>query len=155
MSATKRIERDRVLQVKAETLICRHFNGVQHDYCRAGVNYRELVGEPKLGCMTRIPCTPGLEPKCGPLAECEKRETYTQAEAEQLVADQDASMKRHLLVFRAAHDDAKAKGLKLGHGGQSTMLCPICRGTFTYSVSGYNGHKHGQCDTEGCVSWME
>lgn len=33
--------------------------------------------------------------------------------------------------------------------------CPICRGKLHLSQSSYNGHVHGKCETEGCVSWME
>lgn len=152
---TARKETDHELQVKAETMTCRHFNGVQHDCCKAGVNYRGLAGEPALGCMTRIPCLLAWEPKGGPMAKCEKRDTFTHAEAEQMIIDREAAFASHMLVFRAAHDDAKARGLKRGHGGQSDMICPICGGVLRYSVAGYNGHMHAQCETEGCVQWME
>ena len=33
--------------------------------------------------------------------------------------------------------------------------CPICKGRLYLSQSAYNGHCHGRCETEGCVSWME
>lgn len=146
---------DHDLRVKAETLTCRHFNGVQHDCCLAGVNYRVLAGEPRDGCMTRVPCLPWSDPKHGPMAECAKHETWTPDEAEQHVTEGDAAMQRHLRVFRAAHDDAKAKGLKRGHGGNSSLVCPICAGTLRYAVASVNGHVHARCETDGCVSWME
>ncbi len=146
---------DRALRIKAETLTCRHFNGIQHDDCKAGVNYRALAGEPMQGCMTRVPCLPFNDPKCGPMAVCDKRSTWTQAEAEQLVADGEAAMQRSMLAFRVAHDDAKSKGFKRGKGGQSSVPCPACGGSLHYSVAEYNGHMHAKCETEGCVSWME
>lgn len=148
-------ESDRALRIKAETLTCRHFNGVQRDCCVAGVNYRVLAGEPMQGCMTRIPCLPFNDPKGGPMADCDKHSTWTLAEAEQMVTDSEESMQRHMRVFRAAHDDAKTKGFKRGKGGQSDMVCPLCTGVLRYSVAGYNGHMHAQCETKGCVSWME
>lgn len=148
-------ELDRALRIKAETLTCRHFNGMQHDCCLAGVNYRALAGAPMEGCMTRVPCLPFNDPKGGQMAVCGKHSTWTLAEAEQMVTDSEESMQRHLRVYRAAHDDAKAKGLKRWKGGQSDMVCHVCSGILRYSVAGYNGHMHAQCETEGCVSWME
>lgn len=146
---------DRDLQIKGEMLTCRHFNGFQHDECKAGVNYRELAGAPALGCMTRIPCTFGFEPKGGPRVECSKMERPSRAEAEQTVAAGEAAIERHMRAFRAAHDDAKAQGLKRGRGGAASIACPICGGMLTYVVAAYNGHMHAKCETEGCVSWME
>ncbi len=155
MSAKERMARDRELQVKAESLTCKHFNGVHHDECRSGVNYRTLAGEPALGCMTRIPCLYIKEPKGGEMSVCDKRELPTLEEAEAHVAAGEAAIERHMKAFRAAHDDAKAKGLKRGNGGSSSLACPVCGGTLRYNVADYNGHMHGQCDTEGCVQWME
>ncbi len=143
------------LQVKGEMLTCRHFNGIQNDYCKAGVNYRELAGEPSVGCMTRIPCLPMNEPKHGPMAVCEKRDRWTKLEAEVNVTRGDEAMARHMLAFRAVHDDAKAKGYKKNRGGVSECRCPICEGKIRYAVSNYNGHIHAKCDTAGCVLWME
>ncbi len=151
----ERKEQDRLLRIKAETLTCRHFNGVQHDCCAAGVNYRGLAGEPRDGCMTRIPCLPGFEPKHGPMASCSQLDRYTQAEAEKHFADGEASMERHLKAFRVVHDDAKSKGLNRGKGGHSEVTCPTCSGTIRYAVASVNGHIHAQCVTSGCVQWME
>ncbi len=33
--------------------------------------------------------------------------------------------------------------------------CPICKGRLHLSQSAYNGHCHGKCETDNCVSWME
>ncbi len=143
------------LEVQAEMLTCRHFNGVQHDCCEAGVNYRELAGGPPTGCMTRIPCLPMNEPKNGSMAVCEKRDRWTKLEAELNVTRRSESMQRHMLAFRKVHDDAKAKGYKKNHGGVSECVCPICAGAIRYSVASYNGHLHAKCETEGCVQWME
>jgi hypothetical protein len=60
-----------------------------------------------------------------------------------------------ITAMLAAQSDAKIKGLKKGHGGQSTMACPICKGTLHYSVASVNGHLWGRCATDGCVSWMQ
>ncbi len=44
------------------------------------------------------------------------------------------------------------------HKGQSArevVECPACKGRLHLSISSYNGHVHGGCETDGCVSWME
>jgi hypothetical protein len=35
-----------------------------------------------------------------------------------------------------------------------TIICPRCKGTLNYSVSGHNGHIWGKCDTDNCLGWM-
>lgn len=36
---------------------CKHFTGIQHDTCKAGVNYLGLVGGVRTGIGCKIPCT--------------------------------------------------------------------------------------------------
>ena len=38
---------------------------------------------------------------------------------------------------------------------RDVLECPICKGKLHVSQSSYNGHVHGKCETDGCVSWME
>jgi hypothetical protein len=53
-------------------------------------------------------------------------------------------------AFQAIREDAKEKNRK-----QGTIVCPKCGGELGYSISSYNGHIHGQCNTtRGCLSWM-
>lgn len=35
--------------------------------------------------------------------------------------------------------------------------CPVCceSNVLQFTRSGYNGHIHAKCATDGCVSWME
>ena len=40
-------------------------------------------------------------------------------------------------------------------GKAETIECPVCKGNLHLSQVACNGHVHGQCETEGCVSWME
>ncbi len=146
---------DRELEIKNEMLTCRHFNGVHRETCAAGVNYHAVVGEPQLGCMTRLPCVVIGEPQGGPRAECAKWETPTREEATASVDSREAAMKRHMSAFRKVHDDAKAKGYGRNHGGVAETTCPVCSGHLRYAVAAVNGHIHAKCETEGCVSWME
>lgn len=38
---------------------------------------------------------------------------------------------------------------------REVIECPKCKGRLHLSQSSYNGHVHGRCETEDCVSWME
>jgi len=42
-----------------------------------------------------------------------------------------------------------------GKSAAEVVKCPACNGQLHLSISVYNGHVHGRCETEGCVSWME
>lgn len=40
-------------------------------------------------------------------------------------------------------------------GVRGTIECPKCGARLHYTISSYNGHVHGKCETQGCVSWMQ
>lgn len=131
--------------------ICAHFNGVQHDVCRAGVPY-SLVREPKTDTTPfRFAC---FQDEANGLV-CDASHFPSREEAEAQKKADDVMLERHSRAHRAAHDDAKAKGFGKGRGGRSFLMCPLCEGVLRYSVAGYNGHMHAGCETKGCVSWME
>jgi hypothetical protein len=66
------------------------------------------------------------------------------------------NVKDTIRAVTATHEDAKAKGLKQGHGGRGELPCPVCKvGTIGYSVASVNGHIWGRCSTKDCVAWME
>lgn len=69
--------------------------------------------------------------------------------------DQGFEVSDCLLAMSKAMEDAKSKGIKKGHGGASSLQCPICKGVLNYSVASVNGHVWGRCATAGCVSWMQ
>lgn len=131
---------------------CVHFTGIQHDTCEAGVCYRALVGGPDFGWASRLPCLEDRLPhKEGPIVACEQLKRTTREEAEAEVTKSDAAFERvttALKAIRAKH--GKDRGLR------DEMPCPNnCGGTLRYSISGYNGHVHGQCSTDGCAAWMQ
>lgn len=128
---------------KSET--CVHFNGVQNEHCRAGVAY-ESFERPGIPCMTDF-CKGQV---------CAQRHFPTPEEVQEMIAADEAAFERTSKAISAVAKDAKSKGLKKRSGGQSSIPCPVCEtGTLAYSVSGYNGHIHGRCDTPGCVWWMQ
>jgi hypothetical protein len=131
---------------------CRHFNGIQHECCKAGVNYEQLIEQEKY----RIPCLKtAIGLKRDP-ALCDKFSAMSREEAETSV---DSSLRRSektMLAVDAAHKDAKRKGFKVGAGGQDSCPCPTgCGGRLYYRVASINGHMHAKCETPNCVSWME
>lgn len=59
-------------------------------------------------------------------------------------------------AINEAYKEIRNRGFKKGHGGSGTMPCPHCKtGTLHFRVASINGHVHGQCETEGCLRWME
>ena len=124
---------------------CKHFTGIQHEVCKAGVAYKDVRDE-----STRPFGFPCFDSESGN-ATCEKREFTTRAEAEAEEVEFQAAFAR-VKTCRAAivQKHGRARGLR------GEMPCPVeCGGTLHYSISGYNGHIHGGCTTDGCASWME
>lgn len=64
-------------RVLDRTKKCKHFNGIQHDTCDAGINYHELLGS-GAGCFAHMPCFSDEQST----VECHKRQLYTLAESE-------------------------------------------------------------------------
>lgn len=135
-------QRERSVQHSMQS--CRHFNGVGNGKCEAGINYDDV--QP-------LPCIPVSATT--QTAQCALKSCLTREEAE---AERDRRDRRAEEGFKAmtvAHNDAHEKGYIKGHGGQSSVACPICEGTIRYSVASVNGHMMAGCTTKGCVSWME
>ena len=40
-------------------------------------------------------------------------------------------------------------------GDSGTIKCPACKGSLTWARDSSNGHLHGQCETDGCLRWMQ
>ena len=130
---------------------CVHFNGVQHDTCRAGVNYHELFGV-GVGCFAHLCC---LSEPVGSVA-CDKSVYPTRAQAEAEQGKREKRFKQVMQCVVVAKEHAEKEGLREGHGGVSQLDCPTgCGGILRYSVASVNGHMYARCSTEDCVSWME
>lgn len=128
------------------SLGCIHFNGIQHDACRAGINMRAHVGGDDFGWAKRIPC---LGERDG-IVPCDKRRLQTAAEADA----EDAEFEARFAHIKAARAEiVQRHGKQRGVSGQ--VRCPACSGLLAYSIAAYNGHIHARCETDGCVSWIE
>jgi hypothetical protein len=170
-------EQRREKRIQWKMAYCQHYDpaGVTmiggkepHGHCRAGVNYLDQFGRaPKdeewskldgryyesAGIFKRICCTSGNErTEAEQLASCPKWERCTREQGEKRADDLDAAMKRMTLVGPTVAAWRK----KPPKGKQEIIDCPTgCGGKLHLSQSSYNGHVHGHCTTDGCVSWME
>ncbi len=131
---------------------CRHFNGIQNTCCKAGVNFNDLADGNRMGLALRLPCwTPTSGRKGAIPVECEKYVSVTEKEVADDKAATDTGMSNTRKVMLVVAEWRK-KGPK---GKREVIECPACGGKLHLSQSGYNGHVHGACDTDGCVRWME
>lgn len=153
MSELKAPTKDQQFQdhVAREMRTCKHFNGIQHNGCRAGIDYHELMGS-GFGCFKHLPCL--SHPKA--TVVCSSAVFPTREEAEATTREEDAIVERFCIAMPAVKKHAKANGLGIGNGGSGEMDCPVgCGGTLRYRVAGVNGHTAAACSTEGCLRWME
>jgi hypothetical protein len=141
----------RVAQRRAEK--CRHFNGIQHDKCKAGICYKELQKDYELV----LPCLPNfVNVSKRNVATCDKFATFT---AEEL-AQQEKEIATHLECFSkvmTAITPVRKTVKASGKSWKGRVDCAACGGknTLFLSFSSYNWHCHGKCSTPGCVAWME
>jgi len=66
------------------------------------------------------------------------------------------------LKERMKHVNSSIKAIHEKHGSGKpesqifdSIECPQCKGVLEYTVSSYNGHIHGRCKTDDCLSWMQ
>jgi hypothetical protein len=140
-----------------EMACCRFYNGTGiHDVCGAGITYRALAATSEPGWVRRLPCHSIFFADDIPRVACEKESRPTREEAERAADDTERRFAEVATAMAACRADGEAHGFKKGRGGRAAIACPICSdGLLRYSISGYNGHLHGHCSTEGCVSWMQ
>lgn len=123
---------------------CVHFTGILHPKCDAGVLYADVRRPPAApGSGFQFPCFSDAG------TECALRKTPTLAEATEEERKMNEGFEFTMAAIKLIN---AAVGKKRGVTG--TIECPKCKGRLHYSVAGYNGHIHGKCATEGCLSWM-
>lgn len=127
---------------------CKHFNGLRHDCCLAGVRYQDLVPDGKEpSARASMPCMDKYNPSG---TTCEKREPHTREEAEARWRALNGSGERTMKAIRAIADHIKATGKYA-----DIIDCPNCGNRLGYGKARSNGHVHARCDTPGCVSFMQ
>lgn len=134
---------------------CIHYRGVSdgkggfNTSCEAGVEYETVRGDK----FARQPCFLDEKGQSKPGAlSCELLRRPT---AEEIAAHEEwreGQMKQMMAVMIGIHPWRKK------HKGRShaeVVECPACKGRLHLSITAYNGHVHGRCETDGCASWME
>jgi hypothetical protein len=128
---------------------CIHYRGIGgHDSCAVGVTYDKTFRRGHWPCFmekaTGLPKS-DADP-CDKLRPPTKEEIATYAAWE---ARHDDKMRIVLTAVRPWR--AKHKGRSFSE----IIECAACKGRLHLSISAYNGHVHGRCETADCVSWME
>lgn len=132
---------------------CKHYRAMsEHDTCEKGVAYDTFNGLK----FDERPCFerngPGSAPKCCHLAEFQTPEERAAREKE--LNERFAAIGKAREAIVAHLGGPWKRGTA---GGSGTIDCPACgkEKSLRFSRSGYNGHIHAGCTTEGCVRWME
>lgn len=158
---------------------CIHYTGMTFGkgtcVCAAGVDLRKTFGDDKPGIALRMPCIQfQVVPAHGRGTYCRPGETTVQRPWDRRgeveipcalrVAPTQEQVDQDRLEFEAQFQKTLV-GLKLASAWrtrpkpeqdrQEVVECPVCKGKLHLSQSSHNGHCHGKCETEGCVSWLE
>ncbi len=122
--------------MKQRRIHCKHFNGIIHDRCKAGIKY-----------------VPGHIDQCigrgvDETAPCAKLEYLTPDEVAQKEAESTAMMEKFYTAREAIVKVTRGKACS------GIIKCPNCGGELSFSVA-RNGHIHAQCHGSCGVAWME
>lgn len=121
------------------------------DYCSLGCDALKRMKDARdAGEPNMTPCIGGhTSPNV--LKLCPKWERRSFEHAQKRADSIEQSMKRMTLVWPVVSAWRKEPPV----GKSEIIKCPACEGRLHLRQSSYNGHVHGHCETEGCVSWME
>ena len=129
------------------TTWCRHYSReviLGDGICAAGVKVRAMVGGPDFGWATRMPCNAANDgPEC---IGCDKRSLLTIKESNAIEGQLERMAEATIAAMKLIHDT---------HSRHGVVACPACGGKLNFARSNYNGHLNAQCETVGCVSFME
>lgn len=143
---------------------CKYFNGGLHNRtCEAGVVYDDVTTEPnnRSGKALRLPCHSKIffsQPSESQLVEFNRRgqcSKFTEPTDDEVAAhekDMERSIER---ITNTLPIISRIKELHKGESWAGVDACPNCGGILHLTHAALNGHVHGQCETSGCVSFME
>lgn len=128
--------------------ICIHFSGIDAERCKAGVNLRKTFDDTTPGIGKRIPCIQ------------DGRDRYPCSGLHLPTAEDLANEESKIDALIASYEKVGTlvKTLKAEHRKDDwigCVECPVCGGQLHIVISNYNGHARGQCETIGCVNFME
>lgn len=160
---------------------CIHFTGIdvgpryKESCCKAGVNYFDTFNGRRVGMFNRMPCVEfrelpahgrgtliklgeptirkEIDRKGETVIPCLLRQAPTDEQVRAYRLDQDQWLEKTLAAMNIAAKWRVAP--KPEHDRAEVVECPVCNGKLHLFQSSHNGHTHGKCETDGCVSWME
>lgn len=120
--------------------------------CEAGVEYKSV--QPKVGPTFRgQPCFLDEKGQSKPDAlPCDKLRRPT---PEEIAAHEKWAAERMGVLSTVMKGIMPWRQKHKGRSHAEVIECPACKGRLHLSISSYNGHVHGRCETDGCASWME
>lgn len=141
--------------IQRQMMYCQHYDGLATSEtggkCKAGIIYSEAFGGEN-ALFKRMPCIKGNEnTKEQQLALCSSWCQRTREQAEKRNNDIEAAIKRMTVIQPMVTEWRNKKPI----GKYEIIECPVCKGRLHLSQAACNGHVHGNCETAGCVSWME
>lgn len=86
-----------------------------------------------------------------PAEHCPHWVRRTREQAEKRADEIAASIQRMTVAGPIIAEWRKKKPI----GKAEVIECPACKGRLHLSQAASNGHVHGKCETNGCLSWME
>lgn len=123
---------------------CIYFRSMgQYDTCEAGVRYDDV------GRGMARPC---FLPHKAEVGHCDKFRAPT---PEEVAAHETWLEGRISLLGKVMAGIKPWRETHKGRSASEIVECPACAGRLHLSISSYNGHVHGRCETEGCASWVE
>lgn len=128
---------------------CKHRCSMMERCCKAGVEFDQLRQQQPNRVGYSLPCY-----YIGGTVRiaCDKFEPLTKQDC----IEDDRRIERAILRQMAVGPIvSRVKEEYKGKDWSGKESCPVCQGTLHLSHSSYNGHVHGQCETDGCVAWME
>ena len=133
---------------------CQHYTtkpGLNGISCAAGMNLAEIKKVPTgpSGYLMG-PCIGGHD-LTNPHEHCPNWIRRTREHGEARADAIEASLNRMRVVGSVVAEWRK----KLPRGKAEVIECPACKGRLHLSQAASNGHVHGKCETNGCVSWVE
>lgn len=135
---------------------CIHYRGItgpdlkRVTTCEKGVEYSSFL---KPGERRVLPCF--LDDKGQSKPNSQPCEHLRRPTPEEIAASKKWSDDRFALLVKVMKGIKPWREKHLGKSHSEVVECPGCKGRLHLSISSYNGHVHGRCETDGCVAWME
>ena len=118
----------------------------EDDTCEAGVRYDSVRG----------PHQPCFLDDFGESKPDDSNCAYIRRPAPEEIAAHKAWIEKRMTLQGVVMLGIKA--WRKAHQKQNfaeVVECPACKGRLHLSIAASNGHVHGHCESENCVSWME